>query len=79
MIEAMNNASSIPSRCGLFASNPMKRNLHGLRFKLGWNIGLAIAVFVICAGIVRYQMISYHAYGGADQSLTQDAQIFVSA
>ena len=53
-------------------------NLHSLRFKLIWIHGLAIALVVVCIGLIRYQVISYRSHRSFDESLLSDGKFFVS-
>ncbi len=53
-------------------------NLHSLRFKLIWIHGLAIALVVVCVGLIRYQVISYRSHGRFDEALLSDGKFFVS-
>jgi heavy metal sensor kinase len=53
-------------------------NLHSLRFKLIWIHGLAIALVVVCIGLIRYQVISYRSHRSFDEALLSDAKSFVS-
>jgi heavy metal sensor kinase len=53
-------------------------NLRSLRFKLSWTIGLAIALVVVCVGLIRFQTVAYRARRSFDSDLQTDAQLFVS-
>ncbi len=53
-------------------------NLNSLRFRLIWFHSVVIAVFVICIGLVRYQLASYRSQHRFDDALASDAQFFVS-
>jgi two-component system OmpR family sensor kinase len=53
-------------------------NFHSLRFKLIWIHGTAIALVIVCIGLIRYQIISYRSYKHFDENLRRDGQLFVS-
>jgi heavy metal sensor kinase len=53
-------------------------NLHSLRFRLIWIHSAAIALVVVCIGLVRYQLISYRSQHRFDDTLFSDAHSFVS-
>jgi hypothetical protein len=53
-------------------------NFHSLRFKLIWIHGAAIALVIVCIGLIRYQIISYRSYKHFDENLRRDGQLFIS-
>ena len=53
-------------------------NLHSLRFRLIWIHSAAIALVVVCIGLIRYQIISYRSQQQFDDALVSDARSFVS-
>jgi heavy metal sensor kinase len=53
-------------------------NLNSLRFKLIWIHSAAIALVIFCIGLIRYQMISYRLQNSFDETLLEDAKLFVS-
>jgi len=53
-------------------------NFNSLRFRLIWIHSAAIAIVVVCIGLVRYQIISYRSEKRFDQALADDSQFFVS-
>jgi len=53
-------------------------NLHSLRFKLIWIHGAAIALVVVCIGLVRYQLSNYRSQHRFDEELLSSGQLFVS-
>jgi heavy metal sensor kinase len=52
--------------------------IQSLRFKLIWFNGIAIALLLICVGLIRYQIISHNTYKSFDETLLSDAQFFSS-
>jgi len=53
-------------------------NFHSLRFRLIWIHSAAIALVVVCIGLIRYQIISYRSQQQFDDALLGDARSFVS-
>jgi heavy metal sensor kinase len=53
-------------------------SLHSLRFKLIWIHAAAIALVVVCIGLIRYQLIRYRSQLRFDETLLSDGQFFVS-
>jgi heavy metal sensor kinase len=53
-------------------------NVNSLRFKLIWIHSVAIALVVVCIGLVRYQSSSYRSHRSFDSTLLADARLFVS-
>jgi heavy metal sensor kinase len=53
-------------------------NFRSLRFKLSWTIGLAIALVVVCIGLIRFQTVAYRVRLSFDADLQSDAQLFIS-
>jgi heavy metal sensor kinase len=51
---------------------------HSLRFRLIWIHSFAIALVVVCLGLVRYQLSSYGSHQQFDDKLAADANFFLS-
>jgi heavy metal sensor kinase len=52
--------------------------VRSLRFKLGLNHGLIVAVMLFAVGVARYQTVFYRSQRGFDQDLEADARLFAS-
>jgi heavy metal sensor kinase len=52
--------------------------IQSLRFKLIWLNGIAIALLLICIGLIRYQIIFHHTSTSFDDTLLNDAKLFAS-
>lgn len=53
-------------------------NFQSLRFRLIWIHSAAIALVVVCIGLVRYQLVSYRSQQRFDEALLRDAALFQS-
>jgi two-component system OmpR family sensor kinase len=52
--------------------------MHSLRFKLISIYGATIALLIVCAGLILYQIVTYRSYHNFDDVLLSDARFFVS-
>jgi heavy metal sensor kinase len=52
--------------------------LHSLRFRLIWVHSAAIALVVVCLGLVRYELSSHGSLARFDQALSRDSKFFIS-
>lgn len=53
-------------------------NVHSLRFRLIWIHSAAIALVVVCVGLIRYELVTYRSHQQFDDALKMDAESFVS-
>jgi heavy metal sensor kinase len=53
-------------------------NVHSLRFRLIWIHSAAIAIVIVCFGMIRYHQLNYRTHKNFDDSLVRDARFFVS-
>jgi heavy metal sensor kinase len=53
-------------------------SVHSLRFRLIWIHSAAIAIVVVCTGLIRYQRINYRSHRQFDRDLFRDAELFAS-
>jgi heavy metal sensor kinase len=51
--------------------------LHSLRFRLIWIHAAAIAIVVVCLGLLRYELSSHGSLSRFDETLARDSKLFV--